>query len=242
MSDLLQRVSELKTQAKNRRDLGRYERAVSLLSQAIDLASDEYETASVSELRATLASELADCWGIRGGVERRWALDSGSDTAQRVSHLRRSIDAYDHGYHYESDHLLGSATSTYNRLNRLIVRILLDPGCLTASVAAADEESSGAMKVRAELEAVAAQIDAQPTDSVWAAADLALLDVLLERKDAASAYIGFQRKNPPDFACQSALEVVTPLAAAGIPIPSIATELGNAELLLIALRDRSRTS
>ena len=68
MSDLLQRIADLKTQAKNRRDLKRYERAAALMKQAIDLAYQEYESTAVPELRSTLASELVDCWGILGGA------------------------------------------------------------------------------------------------------------------------------------------------------------------------------
>src|SRR4051794_18617652 len=88
VSDVLQRIGELKTQAKNRRDLKRYDRAAALVKQAIDLASQEYQTSSVPEWRATLVSELADCWGILGGIERRWALDPGTDAAQRRAHFR----------------------------------------------------------------------------------------------------------------------------------------------------------
>src|SRR4051812_8026828 len=115
--NLLQRINELKTQAKNRRDLKRYERAATLLRQAIDLAYEEYTTAKLPELRATFASELADCWGILGGVERRWALDPTSNLEQRIAHLRQSVSAYDKGYIYENDPSLVSTVSTYNWLN-----------------------------------------------------------------------------------------------------------------------------
>jgi hypothetical protein len=239
MLDILQRVRELKTQAKNRRDLTRYDRAAALLKQAIGLASNEFETTTnLPDRRATLASELADCWGILGGVERRWALDPSSDPAQRTAHLQQSIAAYDKGYRYESDPLLSSAPKTYNRLNRLIVRLLLNPARLTANGNAADQELSGTLNVRSELEAIAAQIMEQGIDSVWTAADWALLYVLLGRQDAASAYANFEKKDPPDFACQSALDVITPLAAANLPT---AAELKNAERLLTALLTRHNT-
>jgi hypothetical protein len=239
MSDLLQRVRELKTQAKNRRDLKRYDRAVTLLKQAISLAHKEYETTSLSDQRATLVSELADCWGIWGGVERRWALDPSSDAAQRTAHLRHSIASYDEGFRYESDPLLDSDKKTYNRLNRLVVRLLLDPERLTANGNAADQELSGTLNVRSELEAIAEQIKKQGTDSVWTAADLALLNVLLGHQDAASAYATFEKKDPQDFACQSALDVVAPLAAINLPT---AVELKSAEQRLTALRNRLNTS
>jgi hypothetical protein len=238
MSDILQRVGELKTQAKNRRDLTRYDRAASLLRQAITLASTEYEATKLPDQREKLVSELADCWGILGGVERRWALDPSSDAAQRITHLEQSIRAYDEGYRYESDPLLSSAPKTYNRLNRLVVRSLLNPERLTANGNAADQEPGGTLNVRYELGAIAAQIMEQGIDSIWTAADLALLDVLLGRQDAISAYRNFEKKEPPDFACQSALDVITPLAAANL---STAAELKNAERRLTALLSRHNT-
>jgi hypothetical protein len=240
MSDVLERVNELKTQAKNRRDLKRYDRAASLLKQAIELASTEFEATKTNlpDQRATLASELADCWGILGGVERRWALDPSSDVEQRTTRLQRSIRAYDEGYRYEADPLLSSAPKTYNRLNRLVVRLLLNPERLTANGNARDQEPGGMLNVRSELEAIAAQIMEQGIDSVWTAADLALLDVLLGRQDAASAYSNFEKKQPPDFACQSALDVIRPLAAANL---ATAAELKNAEQRLTALLTRHNT-
>jgi hypothetical protein len=238
MSDLLQRVGELKTQAKNRRDLKRYDRAGVLLKQAIDLACKEYESTSLPDRRAILASELADCWGILGGVERRWALDPSSDEAQRTAHLRQSIAAYDKGYCYESDPLLDSTTKTYNRLNRLVSRLLLNPERLTANGNAADQEPNGTLNVRSELEAIATQIKEQGIDSVWTAADLALLNVLLGRQDAASAYASFEKKQPPDFAYQSALDVVAPLAALNL---ATAAELKSAEKRLTMLGARRRS-
>jgi len=238
MSDLLQRTGELKTQAKNRRDLKRYDRAAALLKQAIHLASDEYETTNVPEWRATLVSELADCWGILGGIERRWALDAASDNAQRHSHLLESVRAYDNGFRYETDPALASSASTYNRLNRLLVRVLLNPRRLTANGEATDPELGETLNVHAGLEAIAHDIEAQGTDSVWAAADLALVDVLLGRQNAASAYAPFEKKQPPDFACQSALDGVVPFADLDLPT---AAELKKAVQRLEALLDRLHT-
>ena len=239
MSDLLQRIRELKTPAKNQRDFKRYDRAAALSKQAIDLAFREYETTDVPEWHAALASELSDCFGILGGIERRWALDPRYDATHRSMHLEQSVNAYDQGYRYESDPSVGNTSnSTYNRLNRLLVRLLLDPVRLSVNGNTADPEAGDTLNVRAELEAVAADIEAQGTDSIWAAADLSLLNVLLGRQDAASAYAGFEKKSPPDFACQSALDAIAPLAAIDLPT---AGELKSAERRLTALRDRLHT-
>jgi len=228
MSDVIQRIVELKTQAKNRRDLKRWDRAAALLKQAIGLAEEEYHSTGAREWRATMASELADCWGILGGLERRWALDPASNAKQRLEHLQRSIEAYDKGYEYEKESL-SSGINTYNMLNRLLVRLLLAPELLATDRGAAGET----MNVRAELEKVAEQISRHATDSVWTAADMALLNILLKRQDAASAYAAFERMEPPDFARQSALDVLIPLAQLDLPI---AAELRDAARRLGARR------
>jgi hypothetical protein len=158
-----------------------------------------------------MASELADCWGILGGLERRWALDPASDPGQLLEHLQRSIEAYDKGYEYEKESS-SSGTSTYNKLNRLLVRVLRAPELLTTGRAA-----EGAMNVRAELEELSEQISQHATDNVWTAADMAMLNVLLGRQDAASAYAAFERMKPPDFARQSALDGLVPLAELDLP-------------------------
>jgi hypothetical protein len=212
MSDVTQRIVDLKTQAKNRRDLKRWDRAAALLKQAIGLAEREYNSTSAPEWRATMASELADSWGILGGLQRRWALDPKSDAAQRTERLERSIDAYDKGYEYEKESPLGG-TSTYNKLNRLLVRVLRSPELLATDGRAVE----GTMNVRAELEELGEQISQHASDSVWTAADMALLNVLLGRQDAVSAYATFERMQPPDFARQSVLDALVPLAKLDLP-------------------------
>jgi hypothetical protein len=229
MSEVQERIGQLKTKAKNRRDLGRYSQAVQFINEAIALARGERDTARVADWRATMASELADCLGILGGIERRWALDPDSE-AGRVEHLHKSIDAYEDGYVVESDPAL--EPSTYNRLNRLLSRLLLDPQLLSDTESAPD--SAGTFSLRRELEDIARQIESDATKSVWPAADLALVNILLGRKDAATAYTTFERLRPPDYACQSALDMVSALAKMDL---STAPELKKAEHRLIALRD-----
>jgi hypothetical protein len=207
MSDVTERIVELKTQAKNRRDLKRWDRAAGFLKQAIELAEGEHHSTTAREWRQTMAAELADCWGMLGGLERRWALDPKSNEAERVEHLERSIEAYDKGYEYEQESS-SSGTSTYNNLNRLLARLFRHPELLKTD----EKAAGGTMNVTAELEKIAEQISRRATDSVWTAADMALLDVLLERRDAASAYGAFERMRPPDFARQSVLDVLIPLA------------------------------
>jgi hypothetical protein len=129
VSDVIERINDLKTEAKNRLDMGRLPRAVSLLQEAVALCTEEFGNASrLPEWRARIADELADCWGNLGGVERRWAFELAGDPPLRLEHLDRSIAAYDEGYHYEQ--MDPRRRSTYNRLNRLIVRLLRNPQIL----------------------------------------------------------------------------------------------------------------
>jgi hypothetical protein len=109
-----------------------------------------------------MALELADCWGMLGGLERRWALDSASDRAQRIEHLQRSIEAHDNGYEYEKGSL-SRGTGIYNKLNRLLVRLLRDPELLTPDEKAAERT----MNVRTELEEVARELNQHANDNVW---------------------------------------------------------------------------
>src|SRR5260370_37422267 len=73
-----------------------------------------------SETEITIAEQLADCWGILGGVYR-----SQGD-------LDEARKAYDEGYKYESSNRF-NVLNTYNRVNRLVVRILAKPDLLSDS-------------------------------------------------------------------------------------------------------------
>ena len=222
VSDIIKRIQDLKTQAKNRRDVRRWMRAISLLREAIALGSEEFGSArELPEWRVRIAAELADCWGILGGVERRWAVEGVDDPLLRREHLDRSVEAYDEGYRYEQ--MDPGGRSTYNRLNRLIVRLLRDPQTLAGD---RDAGAGETVDVRAELETLAVEISGRGIDSPWAALDMALLNVLLTRQDAVSAYAPFDRMSAPDFARQSALDVVAPLAQLDLPV---ASELRRAE-------------
>lgn len=110
-----------------------------------------------------------------------------------------------------------SRQSTYNRLNRLIVRLLRDPQIL-APVRDVTPDIGKSVDVRLELETLADEISGRGIDNPWSALDMALLNILLARQDAATAYAPFERMGAPDFACQSALDVVAPLAELDLPV------------------------
>jgi hypothetical protein len=72
------------------------------------------------------------------------------------------------------------------------------------------------LAMRAQLQEACQRIEAQLArprrDDYWAAADLALVNVLLEKQEAGSAYAGFLEKSPPDYAFKSVLDVLRPLS------------------------------
>jgi hypothetical protein len=217
--ELLAQIRDLKTRAKNERDFARYSDARTLLNHATAIARKELDgldRAKQPDSRKTVASELADCYGLLGGVERRWALQSTRQSNERREHLQDSINAYDEGFEYEDDPEY-SFVSTYNALNRLLGRLLLDRGLL-APEALATGLRGDRFSVRTALERVAAKIQTQNRDDYWSQADVAVIDLILEKQSAVAAYAGFVAKRPPDFAYQSAIDGLSPLIDADLPM------------------------
>ena len=241
MSTPIERIRELKTGAKNQRDRGArgYPRALSMLAEAIAIARDDLDTSTGAERRAQLATELSDCFGLVGGVERRWADESEAD--ERKLHLKASILAYDSGFAFESDSQYGIVDS-YNRLNRLLVRLLVRPDALAADETVVIDPEIPAVNLRREFEKaldfIRKQLTGARRGNYWALADLALVEVLLDRSPAVVAYADFIATSPPDFAYVSALAGLRPLAK--LPIPS-APSLAEAVALLEDRLNRLRS-
>jgi hypothetical protein len=213
----LERIRELKTSAKNQRDRGikGYPRALASLREAISLARETLQ-APLSEQAAQGAAELCDCFGLTGGIERRWADELQGE--ERISHLKLAANAYDDGHRFESDPRYGIANS-YNLVNRLIVRLLLAPQALDA-----DEplqlDGIAQLHLATEFERAAAAIREQVAgprrSDYWAWADLGMIEVLTLRSPPETAYAQFLALGPPDFAYVSALAALRPLAALDI--------------------------
>lgn len=221
MPTQIERILEIKTGAKNQRDRGikGYPRALSMLEDAITRARTELDDCTVAEYRAQLAAELCDCFGLVGGVQRRWA--DATDGDERLGHLKASIRAYDDGFVFESDPHYGIVNS-YNLVNRLVVRLLLAPSALAAGGAAVIDPEIAPLNLAMELDKASATIRQQLAGprrgDYWALADLALLEVLLGRSTAAAAYAQFIAMSPPDFAYASAVATLRPLA--DLPVSS----------------------
>ena len=216
-----EQIRALKTAAKNQRDRGirGYPRAEALLREAIAIGEAELRSSSVPERRVEMAGELSDSYGLIGGVQRRWADETAG--AEHEEHLKSSTRAYDDGFGYESDPQYGLVNS-YNLVNRLLVRLIWDPEALAAQRQVVIDGTTPALNLAAELDEAASTVRGQLArkrrGDHWAMADLALLELLLERGSAASAYADFVDASPRDFEYESALATVRPLAS--LPLAS----------------------
>jgi hypothetical protein len=208
MMDALDDVLAYKASSKSARDDNDLEGAIADLDDAISILKGLMPEAS-DRLRLQLESELADCYGMMGGIHKRWALMAEGD--ERAEHLRQSVQAYDEGFSYEKDLEVDEA-STYNRINRLVGRVLLDP-----SVLGTDRPADG-LDVPAELrraeEILVAQLATVRKKDPWGYCDLGMIRLLLGSADATSAYRELDRLRPPPFVYESALATLQPLAAA----------------------------
>jgi hypothetical protein len=215
------RILDLKTQAKNRRDDKRYDLAVPILENAISVAKAHLDNPGMQN---SMAEQLADCYGLLGGVERRWALSTNS-AADRDTHLRKSIKAYDEAWNKFESGDYGLKTS-YGMMNRLVSRLLLKPASLDEQAESEFGEGVTPLAVRQALGDARGLIESQLKlrDDWWAAADLALAKLLLREGDPARAYAGFLEKSPPDYALKSVLDILQPLADLSWPLASALTQ------------------
>jgi hypothetical protein len=217
MPTIFDAIVDLKTKAKNRRDLERYDRAAAFVQEAIVLANKELAT---PEFRAKMASELADCYGLLGGIERRSALVASASEEHVADHLRRSVKAYDEAWRYESGDF--GVSSSYGMVNRLVTRVLADPNALIEGYVTDLGEGIEPVAVPVELEEARKKIESskRAESDYWAAADLALVQLLLGKGNPAGLYSKYIEKSPPDYAYNSVLDVLRPLSDRDLAIKS----------------------
>lgn len=212
LDEKLDSIRNLKTKAKNRRDRDMFDRAAKILLQAAELGESGFDSGSVDS-RPSYASELADVYGMLGGITRRQGLDA-MDAEIRDSLLRESFEYYDRGYSYERSSF--GVSDSYNLVNRLVSRILLDPSVLAKSTtddASSDPEAAMLRMLEEAQHDVAQQIAESRNTDPWAHADQALLDLLVsESANATSAYGQLHRMSPPGYVYESALATLRPLA------------------------------
>jgi hypothetical protein len=163
--------------------------------RALDLApEDEVE----------IARQLADCWGMLGGVYRA------------AGELSNAKDAYDTGAVYEKSPRF-RILNTYNQVNRLVVRILEQPDLLSpAGDVVTDLPERRDVPMRALLREMADEIERQlhegRPDRPWALADLLMVRVLGELEGVGAALAALDESSANDtFPYESTLKVVREL-------------------------------
>lgn len=197
----LETVLALKASAKSARNDGDLRLALEELGEAVELLEDELTMAEEgSTLHSRLTAELADSFGMIGGVERRWGLVQDGDDRRR--RLKRSVAAYDRGFSSEAG-LARSETTTYNRINRLVGRVMIDPDVLTGSTMRRDLQEAE--------EIVAEQLASTRQKDPWCWSDLATIR-LLRGADAWTPINELDRLRPQRFVYESAITTLESLA------------------------------
>jgi hypothetical protein len=183
--------------------------------------ADPGSTAPASDAEMELAEQLADCWGMLGGVHRA------------AGDLERAIESYDAGFVFEGSRRFG-ILNTYNRVNRLVVRVLRAPGLLDASAPPVPDlpEARGRTMLDLLLETrdeIRRQLGAGRKDRAWALADLMLVSVLGGEDGADAALRGLDESSANDpFPYHSTLKTVRELAERDLPCRDSLVSVGEA--------------
>jgi hypothetical protein len=167
-----------------------------------------------SEGETAVAEQLADFWGIRGGLyrSRGSALPDGSGSDD----LETAIRAYDQGARYELSERFGLLNS-YNTVNRLVLRIIRQPDILTAEEAVPGNRKRMADLLEEAAKSIEAQLDKGRTDVAWALADLAMIELLCDGSDLEPILEQFDEATVTDkYPLESMLNVIRDLLRAGI--------------------------
>jgi DNA-binding transcriptional MerR regulator len=197
-----------------------FERSRQAIREALDYledlgAPDLRTPEPASEGDAEIAKQLADCWGVLGGIYR----------AEGDDQLRHAKQAYDTGFTYEGCKRF-NLPSSYNRVNRLVVRILETPGLLVEPLPLVMDVSEAERKTMPALLAEAEEeIDRQlrnrlrEDDRAWAYADLAMVRLLGGLKDVDYALGNLDENCKNDsYPYESTLKVIRELLQRELPI------------------------
>lgn len=174
---------------------GYLQKALKAIQKALDLLLEAHnEATDGGNYKKELKREIADCYGIMGGLYRRFALRSTSPDEAR-GYLTEAAKTYELGLHYEMN-------DSYNLFNMVVVQILLDRSYLKTGTPHIEE---GVAKIQE-------QIKGTRRDQWWAWADLGLLYILLGNDDEATqAYRCFTRVGPRVRDYDSTLSVLNTL-------------------------------
>jgi hypothetical protein len=158
MPTAIERARALANSAKEQRLSGEQDAAIETLRSALPLLDDELAAGNDAA-----AGELADIYGQIGGALRE------------EDRLLEAAAAYDVGHGYEVRHGL---PSTYNALNRLVTRILLDPDAVVDPAGLRRYEQLQWVDVPAELSRLREVLARRVPGDIWTVGDVALTDTL----------------------------------------------------------------
>jgi tetratricopeptide (TPR) repeat protein len=214
LSVTLDSVIELKRKAKNRTEASRYEKAIELISNAIKILTTDIDINSLPPADIlSIYSELADCYGIQGGIYRRWSISLNNTLDEKSLCMRDSYLSYEKGA--EIEEMIGKEIpNSYNSLNKIISHILYSPTLLSSP----SNDSYEYKKIKFDLEKLKDKVEKQVStpdrsNDMWAWADLGLINLLLlEDKRPELLFAGFIGVSPTDKAINSLLSTLEPLS------------------------------
>lgn len=210
-----QRHKKAAIQARKDGDLPLAKKKFQEARDAIDEAVEEIESygefnpemsGPIDQASKDQAFELADCWGIRGGIYRE------------EGEIQQAIEAYGKGYELERNPQY-EIQSTYNTVQRLVVRLLSNPALLKENGTSIPDSSLE--KPLRELLAEAAEAIEKKwqsmDDPVWALADMVLIRTLLQMPGVGEWEKIFKSKAKDRFPFDSLGAVVKRLAQEDLP-------------------------
>ena len=116
----LNEIEELKSRATALRNRGLFERALTDLDRAIEaLKSLREEKDLDSRLKIDVCAELADTYGMKGGIYRRLADEAKADKTKAQEYKTKALTEYRKGLEIEKI----DQQSTYNLSNVITLEI-----------------------------------------------------------------------------------------------------------------------
>lgn len=165
MNGIFSTVNNLKEEAKFHRDFDDFDQAHQAIDKAIQALKPEYERVKdqtqpgIQAYKKDLIRQLADTYGIKGGLYRR------------QEKLEQSEEMYRAGLTFEQK----LDEDSYCLSNSIVIPILQDPRNL--------EKQSG--HINRALGTIQHQVTTTRADQWWAWADLGLFNLLTGHSDAA---------------------------------------------------------
>lgn len=213
MSDVIKDARSLKSKAIAARDKGDFTRAENLIVKAENmllaaLKGHEASRASAenpamsqkpSEREIKVTEQLGHILGSKGGIYRR------------CKKYEASVKAYDQGYEFEKSVLEYGIENSYTLVQRLVTRVFIDP------IAVRDNVEVCGLPMRTHLleaeKEVERQCSGERKKDEYAAADLAIVRLLLGEPNWESALISFTHATPlpSAYALEATLDVISEL-------------------------------